>query len=84
MKKTENKKPILSKIIIRLIHSSDSLDELTALLHASYKKLADKGFKFHASHQDVNTTKQRIENAECYVALLNDKLIVYASLIVVK
>ena len=66
---------ILSKIIIRPINSSDSLEELTSLLHKSYKKLADLGFKFLATHQDVETTKQRLDNSECYVAILNNKLI---------
>lgn len=66
---------LLSKIIIRPINQSDNLDELTSLLHKSYKKLADLGFRFHASHQDTNTTKQRVDNAECYVATLNNKLI---------
>ncbi|MGQ0829679.1 MAG: GNAT family N-acetyltransferase [Bacteroidota bacterium] len=66
---------IFSEIIIRPINSSDSLDELTSLLHKSYKKLADQGFRFHASHQDVTITKQRISNAECYIATLNNKII---------
>ena len=66
---------ILSEIIIRPFNQTDSLDELTSLLHKSYKKLADKGFRFHASHQDVYTTKKRIDDAECYLATLNNKII---------
>ncbi len=66
---------LLSQIIIRPIQESDNIEELTSLLHRSYKKLADQGFRFHASHQDVETTRQRINKAECYVALLDDTLI---------
>jgi len=66
---------ILSKIIIRPLNSADSLDELTFLLHKSYKKLADLGFMFLATHQDVKTTKQRADNSECYVAMLDNKII---------
>ncbi|MCW3102746.1 MAG: N-acetyltransferase [Bacteroidetes bacterium] len=65
----------LSKLVIRQFNNSDSLEELTSLLHKSYKKLADQGFRFHASHQDIHTTKQRIENAECYVMTIENKLI---------
>jgi GNAT superfamily N-acetyltransferase len=65
----------LSKIIIRPITSSDSLEELTTLLHKAYKKLADKGFRFHATHQDVNVTKQRVGNSECYVATLDNTIV---------
>lgn len=60
---------------IRLLAPSDSLDELTLLLHRSYKKLADQGFRFHATHQDVTVTKQRVTNSECYVAVVNDRIV---------
>jgi len=66
---------ILSKIIIRPINQVDNIDELTLLLHKSYKKLGDQGFRFLATHQDTETTKQRISNSECYVATLDNKLI---------
>jgi ribosomal protein S18 acetylase RimI-like enzyme len=61
--------------MIRPINSSDSLEELTTLLHRSYKKLRDEGFRFHASHQNTEITKQRIDGAECYVATLENKII---------
>jgi len=66
---------ILSKIIIRPFNQTDSLDELTSLLHKSYKKLADQGFRFLATHQDIKTTKQRVDNSECYVATIDNKII---------
>ena len=66
---------ILSKISIRPLNSFDSLDKLTSLLHKSYKKLADQGFRFHATHQDVTVTKQRLDNSECYVATADNVIV---------
>jgi ribosomal protein S18 acetylase RimI-like enzyme len=72
---TETTDSILSKIIIRPIAQTDSLDELTSLLHRAYKKLADKGFRFHATHQDVETTRKRVNNSECYIGTFDNKII---------
>jgi len=66
---------ILSKIIIRPLSRSDSLDELTSLLHRSYKKLADKGWCYLATHQKVKTTKKRVRKSRCYVAIFEGKII---------
>jgi ribosomal protein S18 acetylase RimI-like enzyme len=66
---------ILSKIIIRPLSRSDSLDELTSLLHRSYKKLADKGWCYLATHQKVKTTKKRVRKSSCYVAIFEGKII---------
>jgi predicted N-acetyltransferase YhbS len=66
---------LLSAIQIRLLEESDDLVELTKLLNHSYKKLADEGLRFLASHQDVEITKRRIEKGKCFVAVLNEKII---------
>jgi GNAT superfamily N-acetyltransferase len=63
------------KIVIRQFTDSDDIEELTQLLNLAYKKLSDKGFKFLASHQNSAKTKERIKNAECFLALLDDKII---------
>jgi len=62
-------------IKIRPLSEHDSLGELTALLHRAYKKQADKGLRFLASHQDVSITKQRAEEGECYVGIFEKKII---------
>ncbi|CAN5242063.1 hypothetical protein BH09BAC5_BH09BAC5_02740 [soil metagenome] len=64
-----------SDITIRLLKDSDSLTELTFLLHKSYKALADQGFRFLATFQDEETTKLRIKNCECYIMLNGQKMI---------
>ena len=63
------------QIHIRPFSSSDDIEELTALLNRSYKKLSDQGFKYLASHQDSSITKKRIDEGQCFIALFDNKLI---------
>ena len=67
----DNLKP---EVQIRLLSKEDSLEELTELLNRSYKKLAGQGFRFLASHQDVEITKKRIAKGKCFVATMNGKI----------
>jgi predicted N-acetyltransferase YhbS len=60
---------------IRPLTSADSLEELTLLLNRAYKKQSDQGFRFLASHQDVATTRQRLEKYKGYVAIQDNKII---------
>lgn len=53
---------------IRPLGTSDSFDELTELLHRAYAPLAERGLRYLASHQDVDTTRRRCEKGECFVA----------------
>ncbi|MBN8569212.1 MAG: GNAT family N-acetyltransferase [Ignavibacteria bacterium] len=46
---------------------NDPVEELTDLLHASYKRLADMGLKFVATYQTAEYTKNFIKNGECFV-----------------
>jgi GNAT superfamily N-acetyltransferase len=62
-------------VLIRPLCESDSLDELTELLHRSYKVLADMGLEFLATWQDVETTRKRITNGTCFVAVKGDRII---------
>lgn len=73
---TEIKVPDLpDNIIIRELNQNDSIEELTDLLHHSYKILADMNLRYLASHQDVETTRHRIKNGICFIAELDRKLI---------
>lgn len=51
------------------------LEQLTLLLHRSYKRLSEMGLEFWASSQPVEKTSQRIENGKCLVALHEGRLI---------
>jgi len=63
-------------ITIRLILPSDSFVEMTALLHRSYKPLADMGLRFLATHQNETVTEERaMMHALCLVAVSDERLI---------
>ncbi|MDD4052610.1 MAG: GNAT family N-acetyltransferase [candidate division Zixibacteria bacterium] len=62
-------------VSIRPLSEDDSLEELTELLHRAYKVLADMGLKFLATWQDVETTRKRISNGTCFVALKDDRIV---------
>lgn len=60
---------------IRLIRPDDDYTELTELLHRAYGELAARRMRFLASHQDEKTTRERIGEGECYVAIENGRFI---------
>lgn len=60
---------------LRRLREDDDLVELTALLHAAYAPLAQAGMKFYASHQPVEATAQRAAKGECWVALVEGRLV---------
>jgi GNAT superfamily N-acetyltransferase len=59
----------MEDIQIRVLDERDSLEELTALLHRAYAELGAMGFRYKAVDQSVETTRARIANGECYVAV---------------
>lgn len=65
----------LADIVIRPFTPADSLEELTGLLHRAYKRLADLGFNYTAVDQSVETTRERIEGCECFVATLKGNIV---------
>lgn len=62
-------------LIIRPLAESDSLEDLTELLHRAYGFLANMGLRFHATFQDVETTRHRVSTGQCFVAELAGKVI---------
>ena len=60
---------------IRPLRENDSLEELTELLHRAYKKLADMGLQYLATHQAVDVTRTRISKGTCYVAELDERIV---------
>lgn len=63
------------EILIRLYQTTDSVLEITSLLHKAYRQLADMGFRFVATHQNEAETLRRINKGISYLALSNDKII---------
>jgi GNAT superfamily N-acetyltransferase len=59
---------MVSSVTVRALEGGDSLDELTALLHAAYAQLGQMGFNYTAVDQSAAVTRERIAGGECYVA----------------
>jgi phosphoribosylanthranilate isomerase len=59
---------------IRPLQSTDSLEQLTALLHRGYARLGAMGLNFTAVDQTVEVTAERIQGSHCLVALWNGEL----------
>jgi GNAT superfamily N-acetyltransferase len=47
---------------------------LTALLHESYRPLAEMGFRYSATHQDERATLKRLKQGESFLAFWEDQL----------
>ncbi|MEO6277553.1 GNAT family N-acetyltransferase [Roseateles sp.] len=62
-------------MLIRPLVPRDSLDDLTALLHASYASLAAQGWNFTAVDQSVHVTRDRLAGAQGFVAELGGRLV---------
>jgi len=62
-------------ISIRPLTTSDSLIELTDLLHAAYRQLGESGLRYSAVDQSPEVTRQRIERGDCLVAVDGRRLV---------
>jgi len=55
-------------VIVRRLRPTDSIAELTALLHRAYAKQVAMGLHALASHQSPEVTRRRVSKGECFVA----------------
>lgn len=62
-------------ITIRRIVPTDSLEELTNLLHRAYQAQVKMGLQPLAGRQDVETTRKRALNGECYLAFDGPRIV---------
>jgi GNAT superfamily N-acetyltransferase len=62
---------------IKIIPKPDYItwEEITDLLHLAFAEKKEKGMNYLATYQDAETTKRRVGNGVCWVALLNEKVI---------
>ena len=56
-------------VSIRPLTATDSISNLTALLHRAYARLAEQGLRYMATHQSDEATQARVEAGECFVAV---------------
>jgi GNAT superfamily N-acetyltransferase len=64
-----------SRIAVRRLRPTDSIGELTTLLHRAYAKQTAMGLHALASHQTAEVTRKRVSKGECFVAELDGKLV---------
>ena len=62
----------MTAVTIRPWRDDDSIEALTALLHAAYARLAALGLNYTAVDQNAITTARRIAEGECFVATQAD------------
>lgn len=60
---------------IRQLQDSDSIAELTSLLHRAYARLGKMGLNYTAVDQSSEVTAQRIRGGNCFVASAGAKLV---------
>lgn len=60
---------------IRKFEESDSIVELTLLLHRAYARLGDMGLNYTAVDQTPEVTAKRIRGGNCFVAEAQSKLV---------
>ena len=63
------------RVAIRPLKESDSIEDLTFLLHRAYKVQIDMGLHPLAGRQSPEITHKRTHSGECLVATLDDRLI---------
>lgn len=59
----------MTAFTLRPLADSDSIEALTALLHASYASLAAQGWNFTAVDQSVQTTRERVASGQAFVVV---------------
>lgn len=59
-------------ITIRRLRPTDSISDLTGLLHRAYAKQTALGLHALASHQSTEVTRSRVSKGECFVAVMAD------------
>ena len=60
---------------LRQLEESDSLTELTSLLHRAYARLGNMGLNFTAVDQTPEVTAKRIHGGTCFVVAAGPKLV---------
>ncbi len=62
--------PGLGSVTLRRLRPTDSIEQLTDLLHRAYAKQVAMGLHALASHQSPEVTRRRVSRGECFVAVV--------------
>ncbi|MBL8990159.1 MAG: GNAT family N-acetyltransferase [Phycisphaerae bacterium] len=61
------------EVVVRRLRPTDSIPELTELLHRAYAKQTAMGLHALASHQSPEVTRSRVSKGECFVAVASER-----------
>ena len=64
-----------SFVSTRPLSPTDSVEEITDLLHRSYLRNAQAGLRFLATHQDASVTRERLDRGLSFVAELEGRIV---------
>ena len=70
----------MSEVVIRKWKHDDNVTSITTLLHRAYGRLADEGFRYHASWQSDEVTLERLSQGIAFVAEMQKKIVGTATL----
>jgi GNAT superfamily N-acetyltransferase len=62
-------------ILIRPYQPTDPIPEITALLHKAYAQMARQGLRYLASHQDDQTTLERLTSGASFIAIKDNAIV---------
>jgi predicted N-acetyltransferase YhbS len=65
----------MDEVQIRPWQASDCIEELTRLIHRAYRRNADLGFHFVATHQGLGVTRERLDAGYPFLASFDGKII---------
>jgi predicted N-acetyltransferase YhbS len=60
---------------IRRLRPTDSLDTLTDMLHRAFATLGSRGLNCTCTDQSVHTTRQRVNEGDCFVAIMDRHIV---------
>ncbi len=63
--------PAADPVSIRRLQASDSIPEITRVLHRAYAGQVEMGLRPLAGRQDDETTRRRCHSGECYLAVMH-------------
>ncbi|UUX49456.1 GNAT family N-acetyltransferase [Nisaea acidiphila] len=62
-------------VLIRSLEETDSIPDLTSMLHRAYGRLARMGLRYMATHQGDDVTRERIAEGTCLVAVMDGEVV---------
>ena len=62
-------------VLVRRIAPSDSIAEVTSLLHRAYRPQVEMGLRPLAGRQTEDVTRRRADESECFVATLEQRIV---------